>query len=263
MGKSAVITGATSGLGSAFARKLASLGFNLLLTGRRKEIIEPLAEDLAHRTGVEIEVVLGNLEGEDDLREVVAAVKKREDIEYLINNAGFGINLPFLESSLEREKEMIKVHVIAPLELIHAVIPGMIKNNRGHIINVSSLAAFLPAIKNCSYSGTKSFLTLFSESLHLELVNKGIKVQALCPGFIRTDFHQRVDFAQGEWERLQRYYWMKPEDVVDTSLSCLKKNQVICIPGFLNQLGRRLISVIPRKLLYKLLTASIQNAERH
>lgn len=252
MGNIAVITGATSGLGATFARKLASLGYDLILTGRRKEIIEKLAEELTGRYGVEIGIILAELADPQDLKAVVDTVTERDDVEFLINNAGFGINSLFWESPIKSETDMVKVHVLAPLELIHAVVPGMIKRGRGNIINISSLAAFMPLLKNASYSGTKSFLNLFSESIHMELADKGIKVQSLCPGFTRTHFHERVEMEPGEWERLQRFYWMEPEAVVEYSLRCLGKKQVICIPGFWNRVVVKLVSMISKSQYYRL-----------
>lgn len=252
MGNKAIITGATSGLGASFARKLASLGYDLVLTGRRKEILEISAEELSRQYGIEVQVILAELADPKDLKAVVDAVKGRDDIEFLINNAGFGINTLFGESPIENETDMVKVHVLAPLELIHAVVPGMIKRGRGSIINVSSLAAFMPLLRNASYAGTKSFLNLFSESIHMELADKGIRVQSLCPGFTRTQFHERLEMEPGEWEILQRFYWMEPEAVVEYALKCLGKKQVICIPGLWNRVIVKLVSMIPKTLYYRL-----------
>jgi short-subunit dehydrogenase len=251
MGKKASITGATSGLGLSFAKKLASLGYDLIITGRRKEIIEKLADEMRTQYRVEVQVILAEMADGRDLQKVVTAIKNRDDLEFLINNAGFGINKFFWANDIEQEKDLVKVQVIASLELIHAVIPGMTKNGRGNIINVSSLAAFMPLVRNASYSGSKAFLNFFSESLHMELADKGIRVQSLCPGFIRTDFHKRVKMDPQEWERLQRFKWMEPEEVVQYSLTCLDKNRVICIPGFWNRMALRLISKIPRKRYYE------------
>ncbi len=251
MNKKAVITGATSGIGASFAKKLASMGFDLVLTGRRKEIIETLADELSRHYQVEAQVILAELSDETALKKVVAAVKGMIGIEYLINNAGYGLNKNFYENDIESEEKMVKVHVLAPMELIRAAVPEMIKNGKGYIINVSSVAAFMSLPRNASYCGSKSFMTLFTESIHMELMNKGIRVQSLCPGFTRTDFHEKMKMDQKEWERLQVFNWMKPDEVVEYSLKCLRKKRVVCIPGFWNRVTVKLIRMIPRALYYK------------
>jgi short-subunit dehydrogenase len=143
---------------------------------------------------------------------------------------------------------MLKVHVNAPVMLIHKVLPQMISNRTGVIINVSSLAAFIPTAGNSMYSSTKSFLVNFTESLHMDVGKFGIRVQCLCPGFTRTDFHKNLNVP---WEsRFGWLHWMQPEEVVEYSVSCLNKGQVICIPGFVYRVISHLAGAVPRNLYY-------------
>jgi hypothetical protein len=254
MKRTAVITGATSGIGAAFAKKLASMGYDLLLTGRRKEIIKALAGELSRRYRVEVNVILAELSDPKDRKKVADAVKRLDGIEYLVNNAGFGINSSFFESALADEEAMVAVHVLAPMELIRAAAPAMLKNRKGNIVTLSSVGGFTPLSGAATYCATKAFVTLFTESLHMEMKGKGIRFQSLCPGFTRTDFHARLNMEERAWQRLQRFYWMQPDEVVEYSLKCLRKGRVVCVPGFPNKLLVKLAGIIPRSLYYRLST---------
>lgn len=247
--KTALITGATSGIGLAFARHFASIGYDLILTGRRKEIIGPAASEITKRYGVNAKVIIAELAKKSDVQKVVKAIADAENLDALVNNAGFGLNGMFYELKLKEHLDMLCVHVETPITLIHAALPGMIKRKRGIIINVSSLGAWTPAPINGIYGGTKSFLNIFTESLHMEVHPYGIKVQALCPGFTSTDFHKQMGI-EGEMKKQRFLYWMKPEDVVKISMKYLEKDRVICIPGIPNKAIKALVAAIPRKLYY-------------
>jgi uncharacterized protein len=250
-GKTALITGATSGIGAAYAKKLAALGHDLIITGRRADIIQRLADEITARYQVCVDVVIVELGEDTGVRRIVERINKVDSIEFLVNNAGFGTYDTFAGAALAEQRAMVAVHVDAAMALVHAVLPQMLLRGRGTIINVSSMAAFFPAPKNSIYAGTKSFLVLFSESLYMEMRERGIRVQALCPGFTRTDFHEKIEKIQADMPRLERFHWMSPDAVVDYSLKTLGTGRVVCIPGFWNRLLTRAARLMPRSIYYR------------
>ena len=249
--KTALITGATSGIGRTFAGRFASMGYDLIITGRRKKIIDDTAREISKRYGVTVTVVIAELSEEAGIRKVLAAIKKARTIDALVNNAGYGIDGIFIERKIQDHIDMITVHVNAALRLIHASLPGMISREEGIIINVSSLGAWTPGPINGIYGGTKAFLNIFTESLHTEVRKYGIKVQALCPGFTVTDFHKQMGVEE-KIRNIRFFHWMKPEDVVNTSMKCLKKGKILCLPGIPNRLIRFAVGLIPRRLYYRM-----------
>jgi uncharacterized protein len=251
--KTAVVTGATSGLGGAFAKRLAAQGFNLIVTGRRQEKLQQLAADLTKEYKIEVYPILAELCSDQDLQKLIEAIRAKGSIEILINNAGFAGNAPnWMAMDQTTSEQMINLHQIVPMKLISIVVPEMIRQGKGTIINVASMGAFMPNRRSTVYGATKAFLVLFSESLHLELKSKGIKVQALCPGFIDTDFFRNYS-AELKKQIFTQSKPASPEAVVDYSIKCLKrKNQVICMPpGPLKNLFG-LSSFMPRTMLYSL-----------
>jgi uncharacterized protein len=238
MTKTAVITGATTGIGAAFARRLAADGYNLVITGRRKEIIGKLADDLSKQHGVTVDLVIAELSDDKDFQKLVDVVKKKDDIEMLINNAGYsGYNKHFAELDPTEYEKMVKVHELVPMKLISLVVPGMIKRKSGTIINVSSIAGIMPMPSISVYCATKAFLKSYSLSLYQELKDKGVTVQVLCPGVTRTDFGKNLwskdiyEAGYGEDKKI-----MSAEKVVDYSFKYLKKDKPVCIPGFSNSM---------------------------
>jgi len=244
--KLAVITGATSGIGRAFAIYFASQGHDLIITGRRKALLKQLSTQLERNYFVHVDPVVIDLSKKRDLTRLLHIVALSKDIDVLINNAGYGVNCAFSTDEVSHQMEMMKVHVDAPLMLIHRVLPHMVRNKSGIIINVSSLAATMPTAFNGMYSASKLFLRSFTESLHMDVVGSGIKVQCLCPGFTQSDFHRNNQLK----EHVRPFFWMTPEQVVNYSVYCLKKGQVICIPGFLYRVLNRISLIIPRKMYY-------------
>jgi short-subunit dehydrogenase len=248
----ALITGATSGIGEAFARRFASQGHDLIITGRRKEKINRLAHELIQTFAVDVEVIISELSNPGDVDALAQTVRATENLHILVNNAGFTTKSDFLHEDLEGQQNMVQVHVLAPMKLTYAALPNMIAGGKGTIINVSSLGAFTPLPKAATYSGTKAFLVVFTESLRVELAGTNVKVQALCPGFTRTDFHERIGFDRSKQKNMGIIRWMSPDKVVDISLKCLKNNQVICVPGFWNKvLVFATHRLLPRSLYYK------------
>lgn len=216
-----------------------------MLTGRRPKELGEVARQVGE--GTETHVV--ELSSDTDLARLLAACRDRA-IDVLINNAGFGIGKPFLHSRIEEELAMERVHVAAPLRLIHAIAPGMVARGRGLIVNVASLAAFLPLPRSATYTATKAFLRVFTESLAAELWGTGVQTQVLCPGFTRTNFHASLHLPAEQLRNRLILRWMSPERVVRSSLRALKTGAVVWIPGFWNRTIRRLVPLIPRRLYY-------------
>ncbi|MEA3560167.1 MAG: SDR family oxidoreductase [Candidatus Omnitrophota bacterium] len=249
--KYALITGATSGIGAAFAAHLAQSGYNLIITGRREKIIQKVAGEIKTNYKVDVRVILADFSMKNDLDRLTAYLNEIDNIEILVNNAGFGNRKLFFDDDFNNQEKMLKVHINAVVRLTRRIVPKMIKNGKGIIINVSSLAAFLPSSTTGIYCATKAFINTFSESMHIILKDKNIKVQALCPGFTRTDFHQKLDIGRSMLKNKGIIRWMAADDVVKISLAALKKRKVIVIPGFFNKLIKLLITLLPKNLYYK------------
>ncbi len=174
----------------------------------------------------------------------------------LVNNAGFGIPGTFVENPVERYLEMIAVHVLASVHLCHAALPGMIARGQGAIINMSSLGAFLIAPSDETYCATKAYLNVFSEALQAELEGTGVRVQALCPGFTDTEFlDQSVYEPYHIKATIPKALWMSADEMVEQSLKALKRNRVICIPGFKN----RVLVVLAHSPLKSFLLQKVEN----
>jgi uncharacterized protein len=247
----ALITGASSGLGMCFAHRFARMGYDLIITGRRKDKLGLLAEELQNLYGISVQHILAELSDEKDVGKIISVVEKNENMMVLVNNAGYGSGQKFCSVDIETNLQMLQVHVIASLKLIHAVLPHMISRREGIIINISSLGAFTPAPGSSMYSATKLFLKSFTESLHLEVSGSGIKLQCLCPGFTHTDFHNRR--ASGDVGISGGILWMDAESVVEECLTALEKGKVVCIPGLVNRIMLRIVSLIPRAIYYSLM----------
>lgn len=242
----ALITGATSGIGREYAIQLAKKGYNLIITGRREKIIHELKSILEGEYGIEVEVVIADFSIEEDVERVVEAGKKI-GIDMIINNAGFGNEASFFDNSYESIKGMIDVHILALTRLTRELIPVM---NSGTVINVSSLASYLPTPYNNVYGGTKAYINVFTESLYLELREKGFKVQLLLPSFTYTQFHKRIGIDDSMRKNKGLIRWMKAGDVVSYSLNSLNKNKCLCIPGSLNRVLFQLFKIIPKNIYY-------------
>jgi uncharacterized protein len=228
----AVITGAAGGLGSSFANKLAKRGHRLLLVDRRLNQLEQVCESITALHGVPAEPCAVDLCKREEVDRLGKRLEQIADVDLLVNNAGFGSLEYFVDAPAKSLLDMVDVHVAAPTILTRAVIPGMIERNRGAIINVSSVSAWLQSAGNVQYGATKTYLAVFSVALHQELRGTNIRVQALCPGFTRTEFHDAECMKRFEVRgRLPEYFWMSADEVVDCSLRKLSGSQVVITPG--------------------------------
>ncbi len=230
----ALVTGASSGIGEAYAQRLASLGYSLVLVARRKERLNELADQLRQHFGTKSEVLPADLTTPEGIEIIEQRIRQGGDIDFLVNSAGFGLPNYFAETSIESVLDMINCHTLASVRLTRAALPAMITRRHGAVINLSSVASFVPMPRNVTYSATKEYLNAFTEALHTELRGSGVRVQALCPGYTHTGFHDAPQFAEIR-EYLPAWLWSVPEGVVDASLASLKLDQVVCIPGWQNK----------------------------
>lgn len=234
----ALITGATSGIGAAFADRLAADGRDLVLVARTREALESTADRLRARHGVAVEVLPADLAVRDDVVRVAERLRDRADpVDLLVNNAGFGTGTAFLDTDLADEERAIAVMIEAVMVLSHAAGNAMRERGRGAIVNVSSVASWLTA---GTYSAAKAWVTVFSEGLAGELRPHGVTVTACCPGLTRTDFHRRAGIAFTD----RMGPWHEPQIVVDTCLADVRAGRVVSVPG----LGYRTAGVALRHL---------------
>lgn len=242
--KLAVITGASSGIGKTYAYKYASMKYNLLLIARREELLTSICKDISGKFNVKADYMILELASDDERKKLYSLISSL-NIDVLINNAGFGLPDDF--ENIDESIKMLKVHDEAAIGLTYAALKSMIKNNSGAIINVASIAGFLISPKNALYCASKAFLISFSESLHIRLKKYNIKVQALCPGFTHTDFHEKIGYAKDD-PVFKKF--MTSDEVVDISLKYLAKDKVICIPGFKYKFAKFISHALPRNLFY-------------
>lgn len=253
-GRVTLITGASSGIGAAFARELASRGHSLVLVARRREPLQALADELQARHAISAEVLLADLADDSGVARVEGRIAEIGVLGMLVNNAGFGVHGKFVKADFDRLLDMIHVHVLASVRLCRAALPGMTVQGSGGIVNLASLAAFMPLPSSLTYSATKAYLLTFSRGLQAELGGTGVKVQVLCPGFTVTEFHSPPGVARIGGFRVPRWMWMEADRVVAISLKALERGQVVCVPGLKNRLLLTLMrSPIP-SLLSRTLT---------
>jgi short-subunit dehydrogenase len=242
----AVVTGATAGIGREFAEQLAGRGHDLLLVARDGDRLAEAAASLAATHGVHAEAFRADLTRDDDVTRLAERIAAAPDLTLLVNNAGFGTRGRLAETDPDQQVAMVRLHALAPMRLTQAALPGLLRRRAGAVVNVSSLASFIYSAGNTNYCATKAFLTTFSEGLGAELAGTGVLVQALCPGFTRTEFHSRM----AEPDRLPRVAWMSAQAVVAHSLRCLDRGSpTVCIPGLRFRVLAGIIRLVPRRLV--------------
>lgn len=242
----AVVTGASSGLGALFARRLAP-SHDLLLVARRGDKLASLAAELA-ALGAGAEVMVADLSEEGDLERLAGRLRAEPRLDLLVNNAGFGVTGLFWEQDLAANERMHRLHVTATLRLCHAALANLVPRNRGAIINVASVAAFVRGVGSGTYGATKSWMTAFTEGLHLDLRSTGsrVGVQALCPGFTYTEFHDVM--AVRRETRASPFFWLSAESVVDASLAALADGRLYVVPTWRYRILVALVTKLPNRL---------------
>lgn len=245
----ALITGASAGIGTSYAKQLAIKGTDLVLVARSEDRLNALAQELITQHNIKVEVLVADLSDRSQL-DKVAARAAMDDVELVINNAGFGIKQPFAGGTLAAEQNLLDVLVTAVMRITHSALPGMLARNRGGVINVSSIAGWM---SSGTYSSTKAWVTTFSESLATLHKDSKVHVMALCPGYTRTEFHTR---AEMEIETIPNWMWLDVDYVVKKSLSDFAKNKPISVPGTQYKFFSLLAQYLPRPFVRKLSVAS-------
>jgi uncharacterized protein len=235
-----LITGATAGIGAAFARRLAGDGHALVLVARDTKRLADFADELRTRHGVDVEVLTADLATDDGIGAVEARLADRDrPVDVLVNNAGFGNRGSYLDVPIADELTMLKVHCEAVLRLTSAATDAMRERGRGFVINVASVAAFVP---RGTYSASKAWVVRFTESVARELSGSGVRLMALCPGFVRTEFHQRAGMDTGG---IPNWAWLDVDKVVATAIRDLARGRVVCVPDLRYKAVTALAKVAP------------------
>jgi uncharacterized protein len=246
MGKTALVTGASAGIGRAFAEQLASDGFDLVLTARRRQRLDELASALETKYGVRASVVAADLADPGAPDHIMAEVNARQiPIDVLINNAGFGIKTTFQATPWVQHAQLIQVEVTAVAHLTHLCLPGMLERGYGRIVHVASLAGLLPgAPANTLYAAAKSFLVKFTESLTAELTDTGVHVCAVCPGFTYSEFHD-VKGTRPIVSRLPAAMWQNADQVAREGINAVMRGEVVHVTGPLNRAVAAFVQHLP------------------
>lgn len=253
MKTTALITGATSGLGYSYAKFFAAQGCDLIITGRREQIIRENADILQNQYHVSVEVMIGDLSTLEGIETLMRQLQNRQ-IDILVNNAGFGSKPMFADTSPEDIEKMLYLHVWCVTKLTHMVLQGMVARDRGTIINISSDGAFAVMPHNVLYSSTKLYILNFTEGLHIELADTNILVQAVCPGFIDSHFHENAGMDMDK-RKTGFLGFRKPDDIVADAMRDLKKGKTISIPDFGAKTIRTVVKFLPRRSYYKMIAA--------
>lgn len=252
-----LITGASSGIGAAFARIYASHGFDVALTARRGDRLDTLAEEIRTRAGVETLTIVADLAEPGAVDHILAQIAANgRTVDVLVNNAGYGLPGAYGATTWEQQQAFMNVLVNAVCEMSHKVLPGMVAQRYGRIVNVASLAGFLPGTPNSTlYAAAKSFLIRFSESLHLENLATGVHVSALCPGLTYSEFHDvnasraRISEATPSW------MWLGADEVAATGYEAAEANRPVCVTGGPNKAIAALAKILPDEWVMALMTS--------
>jgi len=245
----ALITGASSGLGAEFARALAAQGADLILTARREERLAALATQLQAEHGTHTDLLAADLATDAGVTAVKAKIIATPNLHWLINNAGFGMKGRFDRAAIDDLDRMHRLHVLAPLQLTHAALGGMLARGAGAIINVASVAGFVLVAGSVGYAATKSWLHVLSEGIYLELrsARSKVRIQSLCPGYIVTEFHDVIGMDRA---LMPGFLWLDPRFVVRESLRALERNDLLVIPSWKYRLIVGVARRLPRHLRY-------------
>ncbi|MBM4269970.1 MAG: SDR family oxidoreductase [Deltaproteobacteria bacterium] len=251
----ALVTGASAGIGEEFAEQLAKKGHDLIVVARSADRLETLAARLRTANRIAVDVLPADLTKPEDLRSVERRIEGLPRLDLLVNNAGFGTMGRFATLDADQEEAEIRLNVVALVRLTRAALPAMLRHDRGAVINVSSLAGFQAGPFNATYAATKAYVTSFTESLGEELRGTRLRVQALCPGFTRTEFQDRAGIDVSDLPDLA---WMSAASVVESSLAALDRGELVHVPGVTNRLVAGLVRVTPRTVLRRIVGSTMR-----
>jgi hypothetical protein len=254
----AIVTGASAGIGAAYAERLARDAYDLVLVARRRDRLEELAERLGRTHDRRVEVLAADLGSADGVRAVEARIAAEPALELLVNNAGFGTSGHFAELDRDAEEEEVRLNVLALLRLTHAAVAVFKPRGHGTVINVSSLAGFQPAPFNATYAATKAFVNSFTQAVSEELRGSGVRLQLLCPGFTRTEFQEVAGVST---EGIPDFAWMTASAVVESSLEALRNGELVVIPGGGNKVMGAVIRALPASLARRASAAMLRRLQ--
>jgi short-subunit dehydrogenase len=243
-GSTCLITGASSGIGEAFARQLAEKGHGVTLVARREDKLRALAEEIERKNNVAAEVIACDLSD----RAAREALEVSRDVSVLVNNAGFGSAGNFVELDHENEMRMVRTNVEAVVDLCGRYLPGMVRRGEGAVVNVASTVAFQPMVRQATYSASKAFVLAFTEAISAELKGSGVTATALCPGPVKTEFmdqHEGFDSTADTPD----FIWATPEDVARAGIKGIEKGKRVVVPGVGNRVGALAGQHAPRSVL--------------
>lgn len=247
----ALVTGATAGLGAEFARQLAADHYDLVLVARDTDRLEQVGDELSRKHGVTVKLIGADLTTDEGCGAVADRLEDREHpVDLLVNNAGFGMYKVFGSAPLTDEERQLDLNVRAVMRLSHAAVRAMTGRGGGRIVNVSSVSAFVPRGSNATYAASKAWVTMFSEALSVQLKGSGVTVTAICPGFTRTEFHER---AQADMSHVPERMWLSASDVVAEGLADAFEGKPVSIP---TRQYRRLVTLVrlmPRPLVRRVM----------
>ena len=248
--RTCLVTGASAGIGEAFAEVFAREGFDLVITARRGERLDAAASRLRAAHGVTVDTIVSDLSGHDAPARLCADIAARGlTIDALVNNAGYGVPGVYTASPWERHAAFLQVMVVAVAELTYRLVPGMMERGYGRIINVASLAGLVPApAGHTLYGASKAFVIRFSEALSHEVGTHGVHVTAVCPGFTYSEFHD-VTGTRAQMNRLPRWMWMDAPDVAQQGFDAVMAGAPIYVPGRVNRAVATLVRVLPQPLI--------------
>lgn len=255
MKKTALITGASSGLGAEFARLFAKDGFDLVLVARRQDKLNELKTELEVAYSITVTTFAKDLTEPDAAKAVFDFTQDRNlSIDALVNNAGFGDWGFFAESNLQKQQQMIRLNDETLVTLTHLFLPQMISRKNGRILNVASLASFMPGAKMSVYYASKAFVRSFSEALSVELKGRGVTVTVLCPGPVSTDFWERAEAQNSSLTK--HFFFADGKKVARYGYTCLMRGKVLAIPGISTKLATFLTKFLPRSWVRNLVYAA-------
>jgi uncharacterized protein len=247
--RTALVTGATAGIGAAFARHLAADSYDLVLVARDEKRLHERATEVSEAHGSTVEVLPADLTTEEGLSTVTARLRDPSvPVDLLVNNAGFALNKSFLRTSAEDEEKLLRLHVHAVLQLTKAALPGMVERREGAVINVSSASGFSATMPGSTYPASKAWVNNFSASIDASVRRHGVKVMALCPGLVRTELHPRAGM---DMSNAPRMLWLEAEDVVADAMRSLERGRVVRVVDWRYRLIVRALQLMPRRLLQR------------
>lgn len=256
----ALVTGASAGIGAAFARELASRGSSLVLTARREDRLAALAADLRARHGTRVECIAADLADPTAPSALCAEIERRRiAIDILVNNAGYGVPGSYLVPSWPTHAAFVQVMLTAPCELVYRLLPAMQRRGYGRVVNVASLAGLVPGSPGHTlYGASKAFLIKFSQSLALENLKHGVNVCAVCPGFTYSEFHD-VTGTRGIVSQMPKWMWLTADEVARSGMDAVERGEIVYVTGRVNRAIKTLFKLLPDRFALRTMRKRSKN----